>query len=105
MSFIIVYVTNADEVSATKLSNYLVENKYVACGNLFPIKSAYWWKGAIESGDEYVSIFKTIPENWERLKNMIEEIHPYDVPCIMKIEVEANEAYEKWIENSVDRKR
>jgi len=62
-------------------------------------------KGVIESDNEYVSILKTIPENWERLKNMIEEIHPYDVPCIMKIQAEANEAYEHWIQNSVERKR
>ena len=55
MSFIIVYITHAKELAATKVSNYLVENKYAACANIFPIKSAYWWDGAIQSEHEYVS--------------------------------------------------
>ncbi len=101
MSFIIVYITHANEISALKLSNYLVENKFAACANIFPIKSAYWWKGIIESENEFVSIVKTIPENWEKLKSKVEEIHPYEVPCIMKFEVEANEAYEDWIRSQV----
>ena len=101
MSFIIIYVTHPNEDSAAKLSNYLIENKFVACANIFPIKSAYWWKGNLESEDEYVSILKTIPENWESLKSKVEEIHPYEVPCIMKIEVEANEKYEEWIRAEV----
>jgi periplasmic divalent cation tolerance protein len=101
MSFILVYTTHANEESAMKLSNYMVEKKIAACANIFPIKSAYWWKGNIESEDEYVSILKTIPENWELLKTKIEELHPYDVPCIMKINVEANEKYEEWIRSEV----
>jgi periplasmic divalent cation tolerance protein len=86
-----------------KLSNYLVENKYAACANIFPIKSAYWWKGQIASDQEYVSILKTITGNWEILKTKVEEIHPYEIPCIMKIEVEANEKYEEWIRSEVKR--
>ncbi len=74
----------------------------VACGNIFPMKSAYWWEGKIQSDDEYISIVKTTTAMWQRVKEEVEKIHPYDVPCIMKIEVEANEAYEKWIEESVN---
>ncbi len=102
MSFIIVYTTYANEVSAKKLSNFLIENKYVACANIFPIKSAYWWKAAVVSENEYVAILKTIPENWESLQRRIEEIHPYEVPCIMKIEAAANASYEAWIRSSVE---
>ena len=50
--------------------------------------------------DEIVTILKTKNKNWEKLKSRIAELHPYDVPCIMKIEVEANEGYEKWIRES-----
>ena len=34
----------------------------------------------------------------ELLKIEIEKVHPYETPCIMKFNVEANEAYEEWIE-------
>lgn len=62
----------------------------------------YWWNGNIENDDEYVSIVKTIPELWEVLQKEIKEIHPYDVPCIMKLEAEANVEYEKWIYSMVN---
>ena len=104
MSFIVVYITHATEKVATKVSNYLIEQKFVACANIFPIKSGYWWKDVIQSENEWVSIVKTTTENWIPLKNEVEKIHPYEVPCIMKIEVEANESYEKWIRESVDSK-
>ncbi len=35
-----------------------------------------------------------------QLKNIqVEAIHPYETPCIMKFEVEANKAYADWIHN------
>ena len=102
MSFIIVYITHANESEATKVTDFLIEHKFAACANIFPIKSAYWWKGDIENNDEFVSIVKTIPENWEALKAEVEKIHPYDVPCIMKLKVEANPPYEQWIRDAVE---
>lgn len=99
MSFIIIYVTHENITEAKKIGNYLLKQKKIACANYLPIQSAYWWNASIESNNEYVSIFKTSLEYWDIVKLEIEKIHPYDVPCIMKIEVEANESYEKWIHN------
>ncbi|MEM9546211.1 MAG: divalent-cation tolerance protein CutA [Bacteroidota bacterium] len=104
MSFILIYITHPDENEAQKVANVLVLEKYVACSNIFPIKSAYWWNNVIENDQEWVSIVKTIPENWEAVKSKVSEIHSYEVPCILKIDVDANEAYEKWIKDSVDLK-
>jgi periplasmic divalent cation tolerance protein len=93
----IVYVTHPDMRCAKRISEELVSEKLAACSNILPIKSIYWWEGIIQSEGEVVSILKTIPENWEKLKTKIEAVHPYDVPCIIKIEVEANTAYETWV--------
>ena len=101
MSFIIVYITYSSEENAQKIADQLLKKKLVACANIFPIKSMYWWNGNIENENEYVSIVKTISENWGVLQKEISKIHPYEVPCIMKIEAEANEEYEKWIQNEV----
>jgi len=101
MGFIIIYVTHANERVAKKISNYLIEKKLVACANIFPITSAYWWKGYVDHENEWVSIIKTTNELWDTVKQAIENVHPYEVPCIMKMEVEANDAYEKWIRESV----
>ncbi|MBK7873804.1 MAG: divalent-cation tolerance protein CutA [Saprospiraceae bacterium] len=101
MSFIVIYITHSSEAEAKRVSDHLLQQKLVACANIFPINSAYWWQGQIQYEGEWVSIVKTTLENWEKVKFEVEKIHPYDVPCIMKIEVEANNAYEQWIRDEV----
>ena len=101
MGFCMVYITHADQAAAESLVHQLLSEKLIACGNIFPIKSAYWWQGQIENDDEVLSIIKTPLTHWEALKSRVETLHPYDIPCIIKIEVEANDNYEKWIHNSV----
>jgi periplasmic divalent cation tolerance protein len=97
MGFIIIYITHKNLEEAKKVAFHLLQKKLIACANFFPIGSAYWWEGKIETSDEVVSIVKTRKENWERVKAEVKKIHPYEVPCIMKIDVEANGDYESWI--------
>jgi len=101
MAFIIIYVTHSSEEAASKLSNQLLKEKIIACANTFPIKSAYWWQGNISQDEEWVSILKTTSSMWNIVKKRVEDLHPYEVPCVMKMEVEANSAYEEWIRTSV----
>lgn len=98
MGFIALYITHADEASAKKLTDVLIEEKAIACANMLPIESAYWWQGEVAREGEVVTIVKSRPENWPYLQRRITELHPYDVPCIVKFDVEANTAYEAWIE-------
>jgi periplasmic divalent cation tolerance protein len=101
MSFIAVYITHGNENEAKKVASHLLEKKLIACVNFFPIESSYWWKGEIENAHEIVSLVKTKKENWEKIKEEVEKTHPYETPCIMKFEVEANENYEKWLKSEV----
>lgn len=97
MSFMMIYVTHPNEECAKRISDSLIEEKLIACANILPIKSCYWWQGKIEKDDEIVTILKSDPEHWGLLKSRIKELHPYDVPCIIYWEVEANEEYEDWV--------
>ncbi len=99
--FLIIYITHSSEKNAKQLTNILLEERLIACTNIFPIQSAYWWQGAIQNDDEFVSLVKTTPELWENLKNRVSELHPYEIPAIIKMEVEGNDAYEEWIRASV----
>lgn len=96
--FNIIYVTHSNLENAKKMADHLLSMKLVACVNYMPIESAYWWGGKIETSDEIVSLLKTSAKNWDKLKKEIEKIHPYETPCIMKFSVEANDAYEQWVE-------
>ena len=97
MSFIVAYITHKDREHAVKVVEHLLERRLVACANIFPIESAYWWKGEVRNEREVVSLVKTRAENWEKLRDEVEGMHPYEVPCIMKLTACANEAYEDWI--------
>lgn len=97
MGLIAIYITHQDEASAKKLTDVLIAEKAIACANLLPVESAYWWQGAVAREGEVVTIVKSRPENWPYLLQRITELHPYEVPCIVKFEVEANAAYEEWI--------
>ena len=94
---ILIYTTHKNKTSAEKITKELLDKKLVACVNYLPIESSYWWKGEIVNDNEIVALYKTKDENWELVKNRITELHPYETPCIIKIEAEANSSYESWI--------
>lgn len=101
MPFLTFYVTHPDEITARRISQLMVEQRLAACANVFPIASIYWWEGAVQTGDEWVSVLKTSTRlEWE-LEKAITQAHPYDVPCLLRFEVRANQAYEQWINESV----
>ena len=102
MPFLLIYITHPDQETADRISGSLVNEKLVACANCFSISSAYWWQGAVAREGEWVSLVKTTPEKWEKVVAFVEAHHPYEVPCIMRIEVQANDSYEDWIRSSVD---
>jgi len=101
MAFIFVYVTNPDKKTTSKIALHLLKKRLIACANIFPIDSAYWWKDKIQKTKEYVLIAKTKEENWKEIKTEIKKVHPYSVPCITKINVEANKEYEGWLKKEV----
>ncbi len=98
MKSIIIYVTHKNLKEAKKIGSYLLQKGLIACANYFPIESASRWTGKIVTVKEAVSVLKTSKKNWHKVEKEIEKIHPYKVPCIMKIEVEANKSYAKWIQ-------
>lgn len=100
MKFIFIYVTYEKEIDAQIISEQLVKEKLIACANIHKIQSLYQWKGEVVKAEEWVSILKTKDENWEIVRDRVEEIHPYDIPCISKLPVQANLNYANWIIDS-----
>jgi len=101
MSFLTCYITHPDEATARSISEHLLRERWIACANIFPVSSAYWWDGAIQHESEWVSVVKTSIGLEKQLEVVVSEIHPYETPCIMRFETRANEAYEKWILDAV----
>lgn len=98
MKFILVYATFKDVEEAEKIIRHLLEQKLIACGNIFPVTSFYRWKGAIASSSEITALLKTRTNNWEKVKTYVESVHSYETPCVIRFEeVESNESFATWI--------
>jgi periplasmic divalent cation tolerance protein len=99
MKFILIYTTHKSLEDAQNITDYLLNEKLIACVNFFPITSQYRWKGNIETSNEITAILKTRIENWDKVKEYIEKNHSYETPCVIKLaEVEANNSYASWIQ-------
>jgi periplasmic divalent cation tolerance protein len=94
---ILAYIPCPSRKEAKRIANHLLRVKLAACTNIFRIESAYLWKGKIESGKEYLLIAKTTLKMFEALKNEVIKIHPYDIPCVLRISADANEKYFRWL--------
>jgi periplasmic divalent cation tolerance protein len=99
----VVLVTLPDEAAAEELVGRLVSERVVACGNIVPgLTSIYWWQGVVERATEVLVIFKTTAAGAERLVRRVPELHPYDVPEVLVLPVEAgHEPYLDWVAGAV----
>ena len=98
---ILIYTTHSDEAAAKACCDALLKERLIACANIFPIISMYWWEGTITGEGEVVALMKTSAACWDALERKILEIHPYKTPCIIRMEASANQDYEAWIADQV----
>lgn len=96
----VVITTLEGEDEARGIALKLLNEKLAACVSFYPVKSVYWWRGKIESSEEFLLIIKTSDGKVDELMNRLAEIHPYDVPEILVLPVERVwPPYERWIED------
>jgi periplasmic divalent cation tolerance protein len=98
MDFLMVYVTCKDGYEAKKIASHMLEKRLVACANMFPVKSMYWWEGKIEKEDEVVLLMKTQEGYREDIIKEVLRLHSYDVPCVEFFDIkDGNPEYLDWI--------
>ena len=103
MKPVLIISTYPNKKSISKISNDLIKNKIIACVNISKIDSIYSWNGKIQNSPEYIAIFKTVTKNKTKLKKIIAETHPYDVPEIAQIDVASiNKSYLNWLIESTN---
>ena len=88
---------------AERIARALVERRLAACVNVVPgVVSIYRWKGAVEKDEERLLVIKTRAERLEALREALVELHPYEVPELVALPVEAGHApYLAWLDESV----
>lgn len=94
------YVTAANGDEARKIGEALVQERLVACANIFaPIASIYWWEGRVRRDSEAVLIAKTRVELVASVVARVKALHSYAVPCVVSLPIEqGNPDFLRWIE-------
>ncbi len=97
----LVYVTTASKKEAENISRTLVEEKLIACANIFPIRSIYLWKEKVQKEEEVAMFIKTKAKLVDEVIKRVKELHSYEVPCIVSLTVEKGYIeFLKWIDES-----
>lgn len=84
----VVFTTFPTLEVARQVGTQLVDRRLVACVNLIPsIESIYRWQGAVEQDREVLAVCKTAGDRLDELRRALLELHPYDVPELLVLEV------------------
>ncbi|MGQ9674980.1 MAG: divalent-cation tolerance protein CutA [Chloroflexota bacterium] len=101
-SVVLAYIVCKDVAEAKAIGRHLLEQRLVACVNIFPIQSAHWWEGQIVEDEEAVLIAKTVNRNFETVQRAVLARHSYTVPCVIKLSVaSAEDKYLAWLRGEV----
>ncbi|WP_070966249.1 divalent-cation tolerance protein CutA [Vibrio sonorensis] len=102
--FCIVLVTIDDSYDTNPLITALLQRKLAACIQVMPIQSHYVWQEKVCSDKEKLLIIKTRYDCYQTLESAIVEIHPYDVPQIVCIDIEDGfDPYLAWVRENTCR--
>ncbi len=99
----IVYVTTSGVLESKKIARKLLEEKLAACINIVPnIESIYLWKGEIKEDSESIMVVKTRSELVEEVIKSVEELHSYEIPCIVEITMNnGSKNYLEWVKSEI----
>jgi periplasmic divalent cation tolerance protein len=95
----VVLVTAPSEGVARAIARTLVEENRIACANLISgVRSIYRWEGALSDESEVLMVLKAPDRDFDALRARIVELHPYEVPEIIRLEVADGHApYLEWV--------
>ncbi|WP_020159111.1 divalent-cation tolerance protein CutA [Methylobacter marinus] len=102
----LILCTCPDRDTADKIARLLVTGRLAACVNILPgILSVYTWQGQVESAQEHLLLIKSSKDRYQALEAAIRDNHPYDVPEIIAVPVEAGlPEYLHWIDSCLSSK-
>ncbi len=96
---LVVCCTCPDSATAERIAETVVGEQLAACVNIAPgLTSIYRWQGQVQRDAELLLIIKTRSARYPALEARIRELHPYEIPEIIALPVQAGlAAYLNWI--------
>jgi periplasmic divalent cation tolerance protein len=101
MPAVIVHCSCPDAGIAAHIAHALVDERLAACVQAVPGTSTYRWQGEVQVEAETLLLIKTTRARIEALQARIAELHPYEVPELLALEVvDAAPDYLAWLESA-----
>lgn len=99
----VVLCTCPDKSSARDIACKVVEKEKAACVNIISgMVSVYRWEGRVQQSSECQLVMKTTHSALESLKKLVFDLHPYDVPEWIVVDVsDTSPDYGNWIRSTV----
>ncbi len=96
------YVPCPNFETATSLGESLVQSNLAACFNCSNVEGGYIWKKEFCTEKETVLVIKTAISMENKIRNFIEDNHPYDLPCVAHWKITVNKGYADWVKEQVE---
>lgn len=104
--YVQVITTTERKKDAERIAKALLEKRLAGCIQIVgPIVSTYWWKGNVETADEWLCFVKSKKDLYEELEKSIKEVHSYETPEIIALPiVKGSKDYLEWLSNELKKK-
>jgi periplasmic divalent cation tolerance protein len=101
--FTLVLTTYPADGDVDAFARALVGERLAACVSVLPpMQSTYRWKAEVETASERQVLIKTKAAHVAALERRVQELHPYDVPEFLVLNIDAGSpAYLAWLADSV----
>ena len=98
--YCVVLTTLGNETDTRKIIDSVLNEQLAACIQTVNIGSHYSWDGSVCHDQEILVLFKTSWELYDELESKIKEIHPYNTPEIIAVDIEKGfKGYLDWIDD------
>ena len=98
-NYIVIFVTAKDRQEAEKITQALLDERLIACGNIVnPVTSFFHWVGKIEKAEECLIVMKSRADLFSQVAERVKRLHSYEVPEVLALPiVDASKAYLDWM--------
>jgi periplasmic divalent cation tolerance protein len=82
-----------------------IDRRLAACAQISaPLTALYHWNGRCETSEEVLVSFKTNLATLAKLRALVEQNHPYELPEFIWFPAGASSRYANWVHaNAIDR--
>lgn len=96
---LLVFTNLPNSHAADQLAAALVERRLAACVNqMASCKSIYRWQNEVQQEEEVPLLIKTTASRYAALEAAIHELHPYELPEIIAVDVaQGLPGYLDWV--------